>query len=95
MLKNVPSLPVKTLKIARSPSPQLAEKGESLNEKSEAEINGSVKEEKTKYTRYSKASKKSRSIMISETSEPLSVAARFPRITKFRNSKWYQIVNFI
>ena len=95
LLKGVPSLPVKNLQISKPPSPQLAEKDESFNDQSVDNINGSVKEEKTKYTRYSRASKKSRSVMLSETSEPLSVAARYPRITKVRNSRWYQLVYFI
>ena len=46
-------------------------------------------------TKFTKSSKKSKSILSTDISEQTKISIRFPKLLKIRKSKWYQISYFI
>lgn len=79
------------------PPPAIQKDSESEGDDEEsADAGGEATDKrKSKSSRYSKFSTKSKSILVTETSEGAVMAKKFPRIMKIRNSKWYQLAYFI
>lgn len=92
-------IPQNSLKKAKETQPLLEEEEEEEEDQSSNEANiddMEMKERKKSKTssRYSKSTKRSKSLMMTEMSETQILQNKYPKIMKFRNSKWYQIAYF-